>query len=219
MEGPLGFVLGVVPFVLILLGYAYFSAQRHAENPKDKLMPNWSQLAKGWHDVTRLRATGSVPHTVTAGETLAGIARELELGDILRLGAGELRSGGQTRDSILADSVEAIIAAVYLDGGIDAARALVRRLLGGRLTDPTPETRRKDPKTRLQEHLQSIGRPLPRYDVVDVSGDQHDQTFRVTCAIGLVGDTQGEGASRRKAEQAAAHAMLEQLLRLEESVT
>jgi ribonuclease-3 len=152
-------------------------------------------------------------------ETLAEIARELELGDILRLGAGELRSGGQTRDSILADSVEAIIAAVYLDGGIDAARALVRRLLGARLTDPTPETRRKDPKTRLQEHLQSIGRPLPNYDVVDVSGDQHDQTFRVTCSIGLVEDTRGEGASRRKAEQAAARAMLEQLLRLEESAT
>ena len=97
-------------------------------------------------------------------ETLARIARELKLGAILRLGAGELRSGGQTRDSILADAVEAIIAAVYLDGGIDEARNLVRRLLGDRLADPTPETRRKDPKTRLQEYLQSSGKPLPSYD-------------------------------------------------------
>ncbi len=144
-------------------------------------------------------------------ETLAAIARELELGDMLRLGAGELRSGGQTRDSILADAVEAIIAAVYLDGGMEQARGLVRRLLGPRLTAPASETRRKDPKTRLQEHLQSIGRPLPRYDVVEIRGDQHDQTFRVVCSTGLVEDTEGEGGSRRRAEQAAARRMLERL--------
>ncbi|WP_078119658.1 ribonuclease III [Thiosocius teredinicola] len=144
-------------------------------------------------------------------ETLAEIARELQLGEILRLGPGELRSGGQTRDSILADAVEAIIAAVYLDGGIDAARLLVQRLLGKRLTDPTLETRRKDPKTRLQEHLQGLGRALPVYEVVDISGDQHDQTFRVTCTIDLGGETTGEGGSRRKAEQAAARRMLSRL--------
>jgi ribonuclease-3 len=141
-------------------------------------------------------------------EMLARIARELKLGAILRLGAGELRSGGQARDSILADAVEAIIAAVYLDGGIDEARGLVRRLFGDHLADPTPDIRRKDPKTRLQEYLQSTGKPLPRYDVVGTSGDQHDQTFRVVCSTGLVEDTQGEGGSRRKAEQAAARAML-----------
>ncbi len=144
-------------------------------------------------------------------ETLAEIARELDLGDILRLGPGELRSGGQTRDSILADALEAIIAAVYLDAGIDEARALVRRLLGRRLSDPTPETRRKDPKTRLQEHLQALGRPLPHYEVVEVAGDQHDQTFRVVCSTGLGGDTEGEGSSRRRAEQAAARKMLHRL--------
>jgi len=144
-------------------------------------------------------------------ETLAEIARELQLGDILLLGAGELRSGGQTRDSILADALEAIIAAVYLDGGIEQARALVRRLLGDRLSNPTPETRRKDPKTRLQEYLQSLGRPLPRYDVVDISGDPHDQTFRVICVSGLGGETEGLGGSRRKAEQAAARKMLQRL--------
>jgi len=144
-------------------------------------------------------------------ETLAGIARGLELGDILKLGAGELRSGGQTRDSILADAIEAIIAAVYLDGGIDEARALVRRLLGERLADPTPETRRKDPKTRLQEHLQSVGKALPRYEVVGTSGDQHEQIFRVVCSTGLIDDTEGEGSTRRRAEQAAAKRMLRRL--------
>ncbi len=144
-------------------------------------------------------------------ETLAGIARGLELGDILKLGAGELRSGGQTRDSILADAIEAIIAAVYLDGGIDEARALVRRLLGERLADPTPETRRKDPKTRLQEHLQSVGKALPCYEVVGTSGDQHEQIFRVVCSTGLVDDTEGEGSTRRRAEQAAAKSMLARL--------
>lgn len=148
-------------------------------------------------------------------ETLAEIARELQLGDILRLGPGELRSGGQSRDSILADAVEAIIAAVYLDGGIEPARALVRRLLGDRLSDPTPETRRKDPKTRLQEYLQGLGKPLPRYDVLGISGEQHDQTFRVVCTSTVAGSTEGEGASRRKAEQAAARRMLERLEELE----
>ncbi len=144
-------------------------------------------------------------------ETLAAIARELELGDMLRLGPGELRSGGQTRDSILADAVEAIIAAVYLDGGMDAARQLVRRLLGDRLADPTPETRHKDPKTLLQEHLQSQGKPVPRYEVIEISGEPHAQTFRVVCSTGVAEDTEGEGGSRRKAEQAAARAMLNRL--------
>ncbi|MCB1800503.1 MAG: ribonuclease III [Gammaproteobacteria bacterium] len=144
-------------------------------------------------------------------ETLAAIARELNLGGILRLGAGELRSGGQSRDSILADAIEAIIAAVYLDGGLDEARALIHRLLGQRLAEPAPEIRRKDPKTRLQEHLQSLGRPLPHYEVMKIAGDQHDQTFRVRCSIGMAADTEGEGGSRRKAEQAAARAMLAQL--------
>jgi ribonuclease-3 len=155
--------------------------------------------------LSRMRAS------LVKGETLAAVARELEIGDLLRLGSGELRSGGQTRNSILADAVEAIIAAVYLDGGIDAARATVRRLLGQRLTNPTPETRRKDAKTELQEYLQGLGRSLPRYEVVAISGDQHDQTFTVTCSTGLGNDTLGEGGSRRKAEQAAARSMLDQL--------
>lgn len=149
-------------------------------------------------------------------ETLADVARELELGDVLKLGPGELRSGGQTRDSILADAVEAIIAAVYLDGGIDEARSLVRRLLGDRLSTPKSEIQRKDAKTRLQEYLQSIGKPLPQYEVVEISGDQHDQTFKVVCSTGLSEDSEGTGGSRRKAEQSAARAMLERLEAMKE---
>jgi ribonuclease-3 len=138
-------------------------------------------------------------------ETLAEIARELQLGDILRLGAGELRSGGQTRDSILADAVEAIIAAVYLDGGIDPARALVSRLLGDRLSNPTPETRRKDPKTRLQEFLQARGLDLPEYTVTKIDGAAHSLRFNVVCNVGSLDmETEGSGSSRRRAEQQAA---------------
>lgn len=144
-------------------------------------------------------------------ETLADVARSLELGDVLNLGAGELRSGGQSRDSILADAVEAIIAAVYLDGGLDEARSLVRRLLGSRLTEPPADIRLKDPKTRLQEYLQSMGYPLPQYEVTEISGEQHKQRFRVACSTGIVADSEGEGSSRRKAEQAAAQAMLDAL--------
>jgi ribonuclease-3 len=144
-------------------------------------------------------------------ETLAEIARELQLGDELRLGAGELRSGGQNRDSILADAVEAIIAAVYLDGGLDQARALIGRLLGPRLAAPAPSIQHKDAKTRLQEYLQSLGRALPTYEVLEIRGEQHSQMFCVRCRTGLVEDTEGEGSSRRKAEQSAAAAMLARL--------
>ena len=144
-------------------------------------------------------------------DTLAGIARDLELSDVLNLGAGELRSGGQQRDSILADAVEALIAAVYLDGGLEPSRALVRRLLGRRLEQPGSEIQRKDPKTRLQELLQANGHALPVYEVLDIRGQQHNQTFRVRCSTGIVPDTEGEGSSRRKAEQNAASYMLDNL--------
>lgn len=145
-------------------------------------------------------------------DSLARIARNLELGDILMLGPGELRSGGQSRDSILADSVEAIIAAVYLDGGIEEARALVRRLLGERLDSPSPDSQNKDAKTCLQEYLQGRRKPLPSYTVVAITGDQHDQRFEVACEVAsLQLRTVGEGRSRRKAEQAAARALLNRL--------
>lgn len=145
-------------------------------------------------------------------ETLAEIARELELGEILRLGPGELRSGGQNRDSILADAVEAIIAAVYLDGGIDEARKLVRHLLGERLSKPGKGLQQKDAKTRLQEYLQAQHLPLPQYQVVRVDGDQHRQQFTVSCCVDkLEARSEGRGSSRRKAEQIAAEALLQEI--------
>jgi len=145
-------------------------------------------------------------------ETLAEIARGLELGNILYLGQGELCSGGQNRDSILADAIEAIIAAVYLDGGMEPARALVRRLLGDRLQNLDSVLQQKDAKTRLQEFLQGQGMPLPAYQVVEISGDQHQQQFLVSCKVDSVEWTaQGEGSSRRKAEQQAAAALIEHL--------
>jgi ribonuclease III len=145
-------------------------------------------------------------------ETLASIARELELGDYLNLGAGELRTGGYARDSILADALEAVFAAVYLDGGADAARSLVLRLYEARLQAIVPERPLKDPKTRLQELLQARHCPVPDYTVLEVWGSPHDQSFRVSCQIIEPPEmTEGSGGSRRRAEQQAAQLMLERL--------
>lgn len=145
-------------------------------------------------------------------ESLARAARRLELGNHLILGPGELRSGGQNRDSILSDAVEAIIAAVYLDGGVEAARALVRRLLDQDLVAAAPSSQPKDAKTRLQELLQSRSLALPEYEVISRQGEAHDQEFTVRCQVpDLALETQGIGGSRKKAEQQAAAAMLERL--------
>jgi ribonuclease-3 len=137
--------------------------------------------------------------------TLAEIARELDLSPHLRLGHGELRSGGFLRESILADVIEALIAAVYLDGGFDAARQVVAQLIGKRL-DALPDAEQlKDPKTRLQELLQAHGLELPEYTVLAESGADHAKRFLVQCAIGdLLPPVRAEAASRRKAEQGAA---------------
>ena len=145
-------------------------------------------------------------------ETLATAARRLDLGGYLVLGAGELRSGGQNRDSILSDAVEAIIAAVYIDSGIDDARRLVRRLLEEEISVTRPQAQLKDAKTRLQELLQARSLKLPTYEVLSLEGDAHDQSFTVRCRVeGLDLETSGTGGSRRKAEQAAAAAMLERM--------
>jgi ribonuclease-3 len=142
-------------------------------------------------------------------ETLASVARNLELGDYLILGTGELRSGGQTRDSILSDAVEALIAAVYLDSGIEPARALVRRVLRERIASCSPQEQPKDAKTRLQEFLQAQGKALPVYEVVSVEGNAHEQRFIVRCVVESLEVTEsGEGSSRRKAEQQAARNVL-----------
>ncbi len=145
-------------------------------------------------------------------ETLAGVAREIGLGAYLRLGTGELRTGGHARDSILADALEAVFAAVYLDAGLEAARGVVLGLLGTRLDASRIDRPLKDPKTRLQEWLQSRHEPLPRYEVRSVEGSPHEQTFKVVCHLPGSGiEGRGEGHSRRNAEQKAAMRVLERL--------
>lgn len=143
------------------------------------------------------------------GETLALLARGFEVGDYLRLGSGELKSGGFRRESILADAMEALIGAIYLDTGMDSARERIIAWLGPQLRELTPVDTNKDPKTRLQEFLQSRGCDLPRYEVVDIQGEPHCRTFFVDCEVALLSDkTHGHGGSRRIAEQVAAAAAL-----------
>lgn len=145
-------------------------------------------------------------------ESLAQLARELKLGDYLRLGAGELRTGGHTRDSILADAMEAVLGAVYLDSGFSRARAVILNLFRQGLEQQTEARVAKDPKTRLQELLQSRHRPIPEYEVLTIGGTQHEQHFTVRCRLADDGtDSRGEGTSRRRAEQSAAQAMLDRL--------
>jgi ribonuclease-3 len=145
-------------------------------------------------------------------ETLAQLARDFALGDYLLLGSGELKSGGFRRDSILADAMEAILGAIYLDGGLAEARALIERSLSGRLTQLTETTELKDPKTRLQEYLQARRLPLPAYEVTATLGDEHNQSFEVSCIVsGIEQPIVGTGSSRRKAEQAAARQALDAL--------
>jgi len=145
-------------------------------------------------------------------ETLAEIARTLDLGSYMTLGPGELRTGGHARDSILADALEAVIGAVYLDLGIEEAQRLVLSLVRGRLEATTLNNNHKDPKTRLQELLQGRQLLLPSYELIGVTGADHDQHFTCRCLVPdleLRGD--GAGGSRRKAEQAAALDVLRQL--------
>jgi ribonuclease-3 len=157
-------------------------------------------------DLSRLRA-GQVK-----GETLAEIARELGFGDYLRLGSGELKSGGYRRDSILADSVEAVIGAIYLDSDMDTARSFVLKWYQARLNNIRLDKTQKDSKTRLQEFLQSRREPLPQYELVKVEGEAHDQTFYILCHVALLEKpTKGVGSSRRQAEQEAAKAAIESL--------
>lgn len=150
-------------------------------------------------ELSRLRA-----HLVNQN-SLAAIAQRFAVGEHLRLGEGELKSGGARRPSILADAVEALIGAAFLDGGFEAAHAVVRVLLGGALDSIDPATSGKDPKTLLQEYLQARRIALPQYSVVATRGEAHEQHFQVECAIpGLGIRSQGEGTSRRSAEQEAA---------------
>ncbi|WP_445621797.1 ribonuclease III [Kushneria sp. Sum13] len=172
----------------------------------EALYARFPQAREG--QLSRLRAR------LVKGETLAELAREFELGQFLRLGSGEMKSGGHRRDSILADAVEAIIGAIYLDSDMVIARRCVLSWYEARLNALNLEDTQKDPKTRLQEFLQSRQIPLPRYEVLNIEGEAHAQQFTVSCHVDVLkAPTSGSGASRRHAEQQAA----EQALALIES--
>lgn len=157
-------------------------------------------------DLSRVRAN------LVKQDTLHQLAKKLDLPAVMRLGEGEMRSGGQNRPSILADALEAIIGAVYLDGGYQNAQALVERLFAQVDIKPDMQAVGKDPKTELQEWLQGRKLALPKYTVVGTSGAAHRQQFEVSCEVTELRQTQqGSGASRRAAEQAAAAAMLHTL--------
>ncbi len=167
----------------------------------EDLYCRFSQAKEG--KLSRLRAR------MVKGETLAVIAREFDLGDFLLLGSGELKSGGHRRESILADAVEALIGAMYLDAGLDAARERILSWYATRLDALTLEDPIKDPKTRLQEYQQGRKSSLPKYDVLNVEGPTNEQVFTVECRIPeLVDAIVAQGGSRRGAEQSAAAQVL-----------
>ncbi|MCF7504817.1 MULTISPECIES: ribonuclease III [Vibrio] len=170
----------------------------------DDLFHRFPKVNEG--DMSRMRAT------LVRGHTLAELGREFELGDYLKLGPGELKSGGFRRDSILADAVEAIIGAVYLDSDTEVVRGIILSWYKSRLDAIQPGVSQKDPKTRLQEFLQGRRNPLPVYTVTNIKGEAHNQEFTVECEVaGVDKPVIGKGTSRRKAEQAAAETALEQL--------
>ena len=170
----------------------------------DELYQRFPQASEG--QLTRLRAT------LVKGETLAEMAMELDICDYLRLGVGELKSGGSRRPSILADALEAIVAAIYIDGGMDTCRSLVVAWFTKRLDTISLDKIKKDPKTQLQEYLQAHKLDLPEYTIVSVNGEAHQQFFSVNCVIeALEITTLGEGISRRKAEQEAAEKAIQEL--------
>lgn len=170
----------------------------------ERLFKTFEKAREG--QLSRLRAR------LVKGVTLADIGREFNLGDSLRLGSGELKSGGYRRDSILADAVESIIGAMYLDSDFETCRSHILRWFDERLTKLDLQDTQKDPKTRLQEYLQSRQLPLPRYEVIAVEGEAHAQTFEVSCKMdSLDRETHGRGSSRRNAEQQAARNALKAL--------
>ncbi|MDO6684304.1 MULTISPECIES: ribonuclease III [unclassified Agarivorans] len=171
----------------------------------DELYHRFPNVSEG--DLSPMRST------LVKGKTLAELARNFELGEYIKLGPGELKSGGFRRESILADAVEAIIGAVYLDSGTDSAKTMLLNWYQDRLNTIEPGLSQKDPKTRLQEILQSRKQALPDYQVVDIKGEAHNQQFTVSCAVeGLDEPVVGTSTSRRKAEQVAAELVLERLV-------
>tara|TARA_R110002167_G_scaffold14850_2_gene59799 strand:- start:782 stop:1456 length:675 start_codon:yes stop_codon:yes gene_type:complete len=154
-------------------------------------------------ELSRMRASLVNQHS------LAGIATSVKLGELLILGPGELKSGGRTRASILSDAVEAVLGAIYIDGGLESARQTVLKIYGELLDNTGQAERGKDSKTRLQEFLQSKSLPLPLYEVLSIEGEDHLQTFVVACQIDLLKQaTNGCGSNRKLAEQQAAEKAL-----------
>ncbi|WP_016955397.1 ribonuclease III [Catenovulum agarivorans] len=156
-------------------------------------------------DLSRMRST------LVRGETLVELARNFDISEYLVLGPGELKSGGHRRNSILEDAVEAIIGAIYLDSDMATIKNLILTWYESRLAKLKPGQAQKDAKTQLQEWLQGRKLELPEYQVESITGKDHKQTFTVKCVVGESQQTHGKGSSRRKAEQEAARAMLNQL--------
>lgn len=172
----------------------------------NELFSAFPDLPEG--DLSRVRS-----HLVNQ-QTLARLARDLRIGEAVRLGEGELRSGGRGRASILANALEALFGAVFLDGGFSAAEQMIRRLYTPVFRELDPQALGKDPKTRLQEYLQGRRMALPQYRVLETRGEAHQQQFQVECLLpGLQIRTVGEGASRRSAEQDAASRAYEAAIR------
>ena len=170
----------------------------------EHLYHTFSEAPEG--QLTRMRSA------IVKGDTLAEIAIEQGLGDYIRLGTGEMKSGGKRRTSILADVVESIIGAIYLDAGTEACDEFIHRWFGARMAQLDPNFHPKDAKTRLQEFLQSRSQDLPLYEVVDVSGKDHSQTFTVSCQTSMLEEAiTAQGPSRKRAEQLAAQSTLEKL--------
>lgn len=171
----------------------------------EALYARWPQADEG--DLTRTRAE------LVRESALAPIARTLELGPRLTLGPGEMKSGGHRRDSILADALEALVAAIYLDAGFQTCRSVVLPWFESAMAAlPPPHKVGKDAKTRLQEWLQARQNPLPVYTLLEETGEEHARSFRVSCSLAQPPiDSQGCGHSRRAAEQVAAEAALDQI--------
>ena len=170
------------------------------------LYRRYPQIPEG--ELSRIRAN------LVNKDTLYRLARAIDLGSAIRLGEGELKSGGAGRPSILADALEAVFGAIFLDGGFDPADAAIGQVYAGEIASIDPSELAKDPKTRLQEWLQARKLPVPDYAVAAVRGEAHLQTFDVVCRIPALGiAAAGSGSSRRAAEQAAAAAAYDQTTR------
>lgn len=158
-------------------------------------------------DLSRLRAR------LVKGETLANVSRELDIGPHIRMGSGEMKSGGERRESILADAFEAIIGAIFLDSGFETCQQVVQRLFSDRVSTLPDASELKDPKTKLQEYLQSRQYHLPSYKLIKSEGADHNKLFTVSCVIPqLKIEIEATGRSRRKAEQSAAEQALSSIL-------